>query len=123
MDGIKKNLKRKIRSSSLVEVLVSMVIILAVFGIAMRIYTNILRSSLSVKRYHAQMVLNQTLNEVENRPEIGNRIIKIKQFLINEQITNYQDQPRLIEINLTASDENQALLGELKKIIYVHQKN
>ena len=49
----RKLIRTKIMASTILEVIVAMVIIVVVFGIAMMIYTNVLRMSLSVKKIQA----------------------------------------------------------------------
>ena len=44
----KLRIKSKLAASSIIEVLISMVVIMVVFGIAMMIYANVIQSSLSV---------------------------------------------------------------------------
>ena len=61
----RKLIRTKIMASTILEVIVAMVIIVVVFGIAMMIYTNVLRMSLSVKKIQAQAILKETLYNIE----------------------------------------------------------
>ena len=109
----------KLKASSLVEVLISMIIILIVFSIAMGIYANVLRLSLSIKKHHAQAVLYQVLRKIEKSPQLSEEKFTLEGFYIKQIITNYQYQKYLTEIHLTAVDKNKIKLAEVRKVVYV----
>ena len=99
------------------EVVVSMIIIVVVFGIAMMIYTNVLRLSLSAKKLRAQMILNQTMFNAENNPSNTTKTLTIGDFRIEQEVKPYTNDNDLIDIHLTAYDQNQQKVAELEKII------
>ena len=70
MAGRKLTLNAKLKASTIMEVLIAMITIIVVFGIAMAVYSNILRSSLSVKKIQAQSVLAETLLNKEHTTEM-----------------------------------------------------
>ena len=53
----KVNTGRRVKASSLLEVVVAMVILLIVFGIAMTIYVHVTRANISSGRLQAQTIL------------------------------------------------------------------
>ncbi|MDB5090871.1 MAG: hypothetical protein JWR09_4865 [Mucilaginibacter sp.] len=110
-------LKRRLPASSILEVIVSMVIIVIVFGIAMMIYTNVLRLSLSVKKLKVQALLQQTMLKAERSTENTTLSVIIGDFRIEQEIKPYQDNAGLTEIHLTAFDANQQKIAELQKVI------
>lgn len=118
MAGFKIKLNNKVPASTLIEVLVSMVCIIIVFSIAMGIYNNILRSSLSVKKYHAQSTLNQILNQIEKSPKVKNQTYIRNKLKIHQQVTLYNQQKGLFQVYVTVFDQNHEKLAEIKKIVY-----
>jgi Tfp pilus assembly protein PilE len=110
-------LKGRLPASSILEVIVSMVIIVIVFGIAMMIYTNVLRLSLSAKKLKAQALLQETMLKAEHSSENTSQSVTVDDFRIEQEVKPYQDNAGLTEIHLTAFDPNQQKIAELQKVI------
>lgn len=115
MAGSKLN--RRVKASTILEVIVSMIIIVIVFGIAMMIYTNVLRVSLSVKKLRAQALLQETMIKAEQATGNTNQSLTIDDFRIEQEVTQYNNQSNLTTIHLTAYDQNQQKVTELQKVI------
>ena len=118
MAGNKIKLNNRISASTLIEVVVSMVIIVIVFTIAMGIYTNVLRLSLTVQKYQAQETLHQLLIQLEKSPRIMKQIYSTNDLRIDKEITLYNDQQNLKEIHLIAFNHNLEKLAEVRKVVY-----
>jgi Tfp pilus assembly protein PilV len=113
----KINIKASIPASSIVEVLISMVVIMVVFGIAMMIYSNVMQSSLSVKKLRAQAVLNQTLKADESSANVASTSFTVDDLSIQQTIKSYGDENNLTEVDLAAYDANGKELITLHKVI------
>lgn len=109
--------KAHVEASSILEVLISMVIILIVFGIAMMISANVLKSSLSIKKIKAQAVLSKLLIETESGADLTNKTFKLDSFIVEEEFKVTELYPDLIEVHLTAFDVNQEKITDLQKLI------
>lgn len=107
----------RIQASTILEVIISMVIILLVFGIAMMIYTNVLRSSLSVEKIKAQALLQQALIKGEQNKENTDVLFTDDELTIEQKIKPNSDYPTLTEIDMTAFDAGRDTLATLKKLI------
>jgi Tfp pilus assembly protein PilV len=110
-------LKSKLSGSSIIEVLISMVMIMVVFGIAMMIDANIIQSSLSVKKIRAQAILNQTLETDESSANNTSTTFTIDGISIEQTVKNYNNENNLTEIDLSAYDANGKELTTLRKVI------
>jgi Tfp pilus assembly protein PilE len=110
-------LKKKVRASSILEVIVSMVIIVVVFGIAMMIYSNVLRLSLSAKKLKVQALLMEVMLQAEHSAKNTTQSFALDNFRIEQEAKPYRDNSSLTEIHLTAFDQNQQKMGELQKVI------
>jgi len=99
------------------EVLIAMILIIAVFGIAMMIFTNVLNSSLSVKKIRAQAILQEALITAEKADNNVSQSISVDDFRIEQEIKPYNDNAALIDVRLTAFDQNQQKIAELEKVI------
>jgi len=116
MAGSKLTVQTRIKASTLVEVVVAMVVILVVFGIAMMIYTNVLRLSLSAKKIRAQALLQETLLKAEHTAGNTTQSFTLDDFRIEQEAAPYNNS-NLTEIHLTAYDQNQQKVAELQKVI------
>jgi Tfp pilus assembly protein PilE len=110
-------LKYRVEASTILEVIISMVVILVVFTIAMMISTNVVRSSLSVKKIKAQALLQETLARAEQNKENNSQIFTVDDFKIEEKTEAYDNNPALTEIDLVAFDTNQDTVAKLQKVI------
>lgn len=113
----KMNIRSKVQASTIMEVVVSMVIIILVFGIAMIMYTNVMRMSLSAQKVHAQALLQHTLTEAEKAKSQVSRSITVDDLRIEQEIKPFSQDTILTEIHLTAYDANQQKIAELQKVI------
>ena len=113
----RKLIGTKVAASTILEVIIAMVIIILVFGIAMMIYTNVLRMSLSVKKIQAQAILKETLFNAEKTNNYASQSITIGDFRIEEEVKSFSGDTTLREIHLTAFDSNQQLITELQIVI------
>jgi Tfp pilus assembly protein PilE len=110
-------LKSKVQASTILEVVISMVIIVVVFGIAMMIYTNVLRMSLSVKKLKAQAILNEIALKTEHNPADATPDVITDDFRIEQETKPYNGNTALLEIHLTAYDNNKQKIAELQQVI------
>jgi len=117
MAGSKMRISKKVRASTIMEVLIAMTLIIVVFGIAMMIFTNVLNSSLSVKKIRAQAILQQTMLNVEASRNEVSQSVSADDFRIEQEIKPYNGNAALIDVRLTAFDNNQQKVAELEKVI------
>ena len=118
MDSCKLKISRKVQASTLVEVLVAMVTIVVVFGIAMMIYSNVMRSSVSVKKVRAQSILNGLIQETQfSAAPLRDDSFSFDDLRVDQTVKTYQEDKNLAEIDLAAYDSNNQLLATLKKVI------
>jgi type II secretory pathway pseudopilin PulG len=110
-------LKRRLKASTILEVVISMTIIVIVFGIAMMIFTNVLRFSLSAKKLRAQALLRETMLNAEQNPVNASQSLAVDDFRIEEVAEPYPQNSNLTAIHLTAYDQNQQKVAELQKVI------
>ena len=62
-----KLINKKIKGSTIIEVLVAMVIIMVVFAIAIRIYANVTTSGVAYRKIQAQQELLILAKQIQNR--------------------------------------------------------
>ncbi len=117
MDRRKLNMKTKVNASTLIEVIIAMVTIVIVFGIAMMIYSNVIRSSVSVKKIRAQAILRDIMERASNSATaLQNDSFTLDGLVINQTVKPYRDDKNLNEVDLNAYDSNQQLQATLKQV-------
>ncbi|MBS7562777.1 hypothetical protein KHS38_00025 [Mucilaginibacter sp. Bleaf8] len=107
----------KLTASSILEVVVSMVVIVMVLGIAMMIYTNVMRLSLSERRLRAQVRLQQAMLELEHPLSYGAKEDNNEDWTIEKDILPYEGNARLQEVHLVLYDERHEKISEIRKIV------
>lgn len=115
MAGIQMNITRRVRASSLLEVIVSMVIIVVVFGLAMMMIANITRGSLSTKKMHAQSILKNMLMNGEGQKDWISKTVTIDSVRVEQEVKPYATG--LLDVRLTAYDANNEKMAELRKVV------
>ena len=113
MAGSKLN--ERVNASTIMEVIVSMVIIVIVFGIAMMIFSNVLRLSVSAKKIRARAILYEAMITAEHNAENITQTFTIDDFRVEQEVKSYNNAT---DIHLTAYDQNQKKIVELEKVIY-----
>lgn len=117
MAGIKLDLDRRVKASTVLEVIVSMVIIIVVFGTAMMIYANVSRMSVSAQKIKAQGILNQVMKNMKDVGPGSNQESIIDGFTVERSVKYYNENDKLFEVDLMAYDENKQLLAEIHELI------
>ncbi len=110
-------LSDKVGASSILEVVVAMVIIVVVFGLAMMIYTNVMRMSLSEQKIKAQGILQEKLIQAEHEKNPVNKSLDTAGLHIEQQVDVYVNDTLVNKISLTAYDGNQQKIAMLHKLI------
>ena len=117
MAGRKLSIVTPVKASTILEVVVSMVIIIIVFGIAMMIYANVTRMSLSGQKIKAHAVLSQIMKDMDKAESSSNQELLIGGFTIERSVKPYAENNRLLDVDLKAFDKNHLPLAELHGLI------
>jgi hypothetical protein len=117
MDRKQVSGKGRIKASSIMEVIISMVVIVVVFGIAMMIYSNVIRLSFSAKKLKAAAVLKEALINAEEGMQQEDRSFTLEDIQVEQKVAPYPGVEGLLEIRLVAYDENKEQLAQLQKLI------
>lgn len=118
MAGSKLIETTRLKASSILEVVIAMVVIVVVFTIAMAIFGNVQRLSLTGKKVKAQAVLKQVLLKSEQNVAVGKETTTIDEFKVEQEITLYGQGNNLYQISQTAYDSNGEIVAESKNVIY-----
>ncbi|WP_448698215.1 hypothetical protein ACFGVR_15460 [Mucilaginibacter sp. AW1-3] len=118
MAGIEWIPNTKVKASGILEVVIAMVVIVAVFIMAMMIFANVQRLSLTTKTIKAQGVLKEILCKARQDLRVAKERYTLDDFNIEQGISPYGDTGNLYQITLAAYDTNQEKVAEIKEIVY-----
>lgn len=115
MAGIKPT--TKVNASSLFETIVALMVIVLVFGIAMTMYVNILRTSSSLAELKAAQRLEALAKETKEKRSYFDEYFEEDAFVIEKRVGKYMDREGVLLLNFEAFDKSKKRLAERKEII------
>jgi len=107
---------RKLSASSLLEVLIAMTIIMAVFVMGMFIYARVTHSQFSTRQLVAQQRMQAIIQDCIDRRNLENKKISFDSISYLISVQKFNEYPDLRVIHVTAS-QNGDDLGELRKVV------
>jgi competence protein ComGF len=111
-----KAVRKKISASTLPEVLIAMIIIMAVFTVAITIYSRITFSGVSVTDTQAHGVMNQmVINGIEEN-KWEEQTLVLDSIHYQKSISPYKDFKDLFIFQVTAKRE-QKTIGTIRQIV------
>jgi hypothetical protein len=113
---VRIQLNPKIKASTLLEVIISMVVIMVVFGIAMMIFSKITTFSISGKASRARAALEYQLTKIEKAKIFTNESLVAGDFNIDQTAMPYRSFDNLLLLTLTAYDTNNKVVAQLRRI-------
>ncbi|WP_256014128.1 hypothetical protein [Desertivirga xinjiangensis] len=116
---LKEEAGGKLKASTLLEVIVSMIMIMIIFAIATGIVTNISRRSVSLKEIKAMSTLTFFLAKCESAPFITEQTFNYADFIVKRKVLKYRGDDRLREVRVVIYNEDEQKLAEGRKIVYV----
>lgn len=118
MAGNKITRANRLKASSILEVVIAMVVIVAVFTIAMAIFGNVQRLSLTGKKIKAQAILKQEFLKSGQQIRIGKERTTVDEFKVEQDVSQYGQGNNLYQFSLTAYDSNGEVVAESKNVVY-----
>lgn len=112
-----KKINKKLRASTLIEVLVAMVIIIVVYSIFLVMILNIKKSFNTTPRIAALLETENILFETKQKFLFINEDYKTENFLIKKTINQYMKCKELRELKFEVFDLNGKLILERQELI------
>ncbi|KAA8476142.1 hypothetical protein BDE36_2602 [Arcticibacter tournemirensis] len=107
---------RKLAASTLIEVLIAMVIIVAVFGMAMGIYTNVTQSGYSISTTQSQQQMQTIIGEsISNRDWQDQEVIE-DSIRYRKTVSAWPGYDDLVLIEVRAN-QNGKEMGRLRQVV------
>jgi len=106
-----------IKSATIIEVILALVIIMLTMGIALMIYLNITNSKYTMQKFNAHLLINDiSINIIKNKKYLD-EVIEKKELVINKSIIPYKGIPNLSVLHLAVLDKHKKKLAERKELI------
>lgn len=115
-------MKTRLSASTIPEVVIAMVIILVIFSIAMMIFINVSRSSLSAKRVYAESIVRGMLIR-SSTGDLSQDSTEVDDLHIRRELTPVDGKQGLQMIVLTAFDNDKNMIVRMSGIIAVKEKD
>jgi hypothetical protein len=112
-------LKKKLKGSTLVEVIVAMVIILTCLGIALTIFTNLSRDVNDELRILAEIRINTLANETKIKNDYTDVNLEFDNLKIQRSILPYPGKARLKILYIEAFTPMDKKIAEYKEIVSI----
>ncbi|WP_214228797.1 hypothetical protein [Pedobacter sp. B4-66] len=106
----------KVKASTLLEVIVAMVVIMVVFVIATGIYTNVIKSSPSIKQQQARALASGLIEQSKLEHDWAGKILLVDSITLQKEVVPYQDYSDLLLITVTAKERGREI-GRVKQIV------
>jgi len=118
MDRKSIKLYFRFSGSTILEVVVSMVIISLVLGISLGIFTNIQRSSPSSKKIQVEAILNDEKIHLQGNVDTTSSTYTLHGYKIVRTWLILPDNSSLKVLDLKGFDKNDSLIAEIKTVEY-----
>lgn len=112
-----KLIKKKINGSTVIEVIIAMIIIMVVFTIAMKVFANVLNTSVSYTNIRVLNQLDAISKKVEELGYIDYNLVKIDS--VDYELIGKNSNLKSILILEIRARQNGKLVGTLKTFIKV----
>src|SRR5688500_8721784 len=98
--------KKRVKASSLIEVITALVIISIIFTIAIMIYLNVQRSGFSSRRVLGEIMINEVLVKTLQDKQFDGAEITANEITVYRDVTVHKTSPNLTVLTFEARDGN-----------------
>jgi Tfp pilus assembly protein PilE len=112
-------LAKRISAHTLVETIISMAIVMFVFGIAMMIYINVVRTDRIMQKTEVFFKINETLFKAKQTRDFTEKQFDFKTFEIHQKVEAYSGCKNIKKLTVLAVDIDGKLIAEKSELIIV----
>ncbi|MDZ7743590.1 MAG: hypothetical protein U5Q03_18090 [Bacteroidota bacterium] len=111
------SLRLKVPGSTLIETIISMLIITVCMGIALVVVRQLFRTDQLKNQLHAFVIAKQELTEVENKRSFFNETMEIDNLILYKDIVSFDGNDNLIRVEITVQLKyNKEVLYRINKL-------
>lgn len=108
---------RKLKAYTLIETIISMVIIMLVFSVAMMIFINVVKTDRIIERTDVFFKMNEILHESKMNQEYIDFTYEFENFDILRSNRRYRNSENLKQLTVKAFDKNGKQIAEKSELI------
>lgn len=112
-------LKNKYTASTLMEVLVAMVIILICAGLGMSSFANLNKDMNGNLEIQAEVYMEKVINDAKASKKYTDKVFEFEGIRVERSFKPYQQEKRLILMQVEAFNGRNKKIGEIKELILV----
>lgn len=116
MDGMTPVANHKIKSASLLEVVVALVVIFAVFAIATSLYINVISSSANLQQSRLGFEIERLASETKRDQSWIDSKIEIGNYVVEKTVKPYQNRKGVVQLGFVARNANQKVVIDWKEL-------
>lgn len=113
----------KVKSATLIEVIVAMIIIMTIFALSMMIYVRVLNSSISERQVRIGLILKKVAENTASSKRFFDETFDEDGFNIRKNITKYDNRENLIHLHLEITDGGKTFRRDELILHEVDEKN
>jgi len=110
-------IQKKVKSSTLIEVLIAMVILLIVFGVAMLVFKNINTSYSPKLDLKAYLKLEETVQQTKDELTFIDEEFETDNMKVIKKVYDYSQGENLMVLDISVMNMNGRVLSERKEIV------
>lgn len=115
------NTSSKIRAASLLEVVVALVVIFAVFAIATSLYVNVISSSSNLQQSRLGFEIERLASETKRDQSWIDGKIEIGNYVVEKTVKTYQNHKGVVQLGFLARDQNQKIIIDWKELYFLER--
>lgn len=108
----------KVKAATILETIISFTIIIIVFGIALSVLNNLMRTENMHTRFEANILIEKYFENVTDT--LGPNNITYKGFHVERTFLPYQQDTNLFILAIKVYDRNNKLITKQKEILYLN---
>jgi hypothetical protein len=113
---------RKVKASSLIEVIVALIIITLIFSFAMTIYLNVQRANFNSLKLTCQMRMSEVFSVSVKTNSYQNREVSYDELVVHQEVRPHSQSANLLIVTLEGRDPNGKIIAEQKHLVYAPVK-
>lgn len=107
----------KLKASTLIEVIISLVIISTIMTIALMTYSNVIQSDDLTRKTEANLFINKLTNEIKKDREYIDNVLEENKITYTISFTEYDKTKQLLLLEVVATTSNNRELMTYSEVI------
>lgn len=116
-------LKKKIKGSTIIEVIIALMIGMIIIGMSMSIVVKTGRNYNASQRARAVIWMNNRFIQLKDSPEVREDSIVLLGMIVYENVSKYENQEDVLMVDLKAVSREMRFLANKRSLIFIKLKD